>query len=176
MKRIVIYGSKYGTTYKYASEFAGHMGMELVKFSEVKDINQYNLIVYFGGLYAGGVLGLAKTLKGIKELDGKQILIATVGLADPADIKNVEKIREGIKSQIPHSIFDISQIYSLRGGIDYSKLNFVHKTMMGFVYKQAKNVPDSERNTETEAMIATYNQEVDFVNLEALQEMYKVIE
>lgn len=173
MKKIVIYGSKYGTTYKYASEFSRHTGIKLVKFEEIRDINQYDVIVYFGALYAGGVLGLAKTLKGIKELKGKQIVIATVGLADPLDIKNVEKIRSGIKNQISSSIYDASRVYHLRGGVNYSKLNFMHKTMMRLLYRQAKRMPEEELDAETKAMIETYNQVVDFVDLGTLQKMYE---
>lgn len=175
MKKIVIYGSKYGTTYKYASEFSRHTGMELLKFEEVRDINQYDLIVYFGALYAGGVLGLAKTLKGITDLENKQILIATVGLADPLEIKNVEKIRSGIKNQISSAVYDVSQIYHLRGGINYSKLNFIHKNLMGLLYRKAKKLPKEKRDADAEAMIDTYNQVVDFVDIGALQKIYEVV-
>lgn len=173
MKKIVIYGSKYGNTYKYANEFSRHTGIELIKYEEVRDINQYDLIVYFGGLYAGGVLGLSKTLKGLKDFQNKKIVIATVGLADPLNIKNTEKIQSGIKNQVPGSIYDASQIYHLRGGINYSKLNFIHKTMMKLMYQQVKRLPEEEQDAESKAMLDTYNQVVDFVDLGSLQKMYE---
>ena len=63
MSNIIIYGSYYGTTKKYAEEFSKRTNIEAVSFKDVNNINDYDNIIYLGGLYAGGVLGMAKTLK-----------------------------------------------------------------------------------------------------------------
>ena len=36
--------------------------------------------------------------------------------------------------------------------------------MMAMLYKKACSIPENEQNAETKAMIATYNQEVSFVD------------
>ena len=59
-------------------------------------------------------------------------------------------------------------IFHLRGGIDYSKLSLLHKTMMKMVYKKAVDVPEEEKTAEIRAMIETYNKQVDFVDLKSL--------
>ena len=49
-------------------------------------------------------------------------------------------------------MFDKTAIYHLRGGIDYQKLGFAHKTMMKLLYNKVKNIPDEKKTTEQRAM------------------------
>ena len=60
---IIIYGSCYGTTKKYAEELSGRLDCEAVSYENINDINSYKTIIYMGGLYAGGVQVMKKTLK-----------------------------------------------------------------------------------------------------------------
>lgn len=60
-------------------------------------------------------------------------------------------------------------IYHLRGGIDYSILGFKHKTMMSMLYKKIKSMPEEEKNAEIQAMIETYDKQVDFVDFSSLE-------
>ena len=63
MNRIIIYGSIYGTTEKYAIELASRLNCNAITYENVKNINDYDSIIYLGGLYAGGVAGMVKTFK-----------------------------------------------------------------------------------------------------------------
>ena len=92
--KIIIYGSQYGTARKYAEELAKRTNIEIKSYKDVTDIDQYNTVVYIGSLYAGGVLGMKKTLAKISQCQKKKIIIATVGLADPADMENVDYMHE----------------------------------------------------------------------------------
>lgn len=168
MSEVIIYGSCYGTTEKYAEELSKRTGIRAVSYKDIKDINSYRTIIYMGGLYAGGVEGMKKTLKNLKDVSDKKMIIATVGLADPTDKGNIEHIRNNIKQQVSPDIYEKAGIFHLRGGIDYSKLNLLHKTMMNLVYKKALSVPEEEKTAEIRAMIETYNKQVDFVDLKSL--------
>ena len=132
--------------------------------------------LYIGALYAGGVLGMAKTLKKISNYENKKIIIATVGLADPMDIENTNNIKNGIKRQLSNEIYEKAYIYHLRGGIDYSKLNFAHRTMMSLLYKKACGLPEEKKTAEVKAMIDTYKQKVNFVDFSSLKNIIKVIQ
>ncbi len=125
-----------------------------------------------GALYAGGVLGLSKTLKDLKDLDGKKLTIITVGLADTGDLENAANIRNGIRRQLPEGVFSKAAIFHLRGGIDCTKLNLKHRTMMRLLYEKARHLPE-EKTTEVRAMIDTYHQKVDFVDLSGLDEIVR---
>ena len=175
MSNIIIYGSHYGTTKQYAEELSRRTNIEAISFENVKEINNYDKIIYLGGLYAGGVLGMSKTLKKLNKISNKTIILVTIGLADPTDEKNINTIRNNIKSQMPKEIFEKAKIFHLRGGIDYSKLNFVHKTMMKLLYNAVKNIPQEKQTAENRAMIETYNKKVDFIDFSSLEKIINEI-
>lgn len=175
MNNIIIYGSNYGTTEQYAKELSKRTNIEAISFENVQEINKYDKIIYIGGLYAGGVLGMSKTLRKLTNIQNKTIIIATVGLADPTDEKNITNIRNNIKVQISKKIYDKAKIFHLRGGIDYSKLKFFHKTMMKMLYNAVKNIPQEKLSAENKAMIETYNKKVNFVNFSDLDKIISKI-
>ena len=165
---IIIYGTQYGTAGKYAETLADRTNTSCMSYEDVEDINRYDIVVYIGALYAGGVQGMKKTLSKYKADEHKKLIIATVGLADPEDQENTDHIKNSMKNQLPAQVYDSASIYHLRGGIDYSKLNLKHKTMMGLLYRKAKALPEEKKNAEVQAMIDTYNKVVDFVDYECL--------
>ncbi|WRK51698.1 hypothetical protein SD457_13935 [Coprobacillaceae bacterium CR2/5/TPMF4] len=50
-------------------------------------------------MYAGGVLGMSKTIKKLNNIVNKKIIIVTVGLSDPMDEVNKNNIRNNIKNR-----------------------------------------------------------------------------
>lgn len=171
MSNIILYGSHYGTTKQYAEELSRRTNIEVSSFKTIKDINQYDTIIYLGGLYAGGVLGMAKTLKNLNDVSHKKIILVTVGLADPTDEVNKNNIRNNIKRQLKKEVFEKAKIFHLRGGIDYSKLNFGHKTMLRLLYNSIKNLPEERQTAEDKAMIETYNKNVNFIDFSSLDDI-----
>ena len=171
MSNIILYGSHYGTTKLYAEELSRRTNIEVSSFKTIKDINQYDTIIYLGGLYAGGVLGMAKTLKNLNDVSHKKIILVTVGLADPTDEVNKNNIRNNIKRQLKKEVFEKAKIFHLRGGIDYSKLNFGHKTMLRLLYNSIKNLPEEKQTAEDKAMIETYNKKVNFIDFSSLDDI-----
>ena len=63
-------------------------GIPATRYQDAPALSDRKTIVYLGGLYAGGVLGLAKTLRSFSLRDGQKLLLVTVGLADPNDQEN----------------------------------------------------------------------------------------
>ena len=177
MNSIIIYGSHYGTTKQYAEELSKRTNIKAISFKKFnQQINDYDNIIYLGALYAGGVLGMSKTLKKLNNISNKKILIATVGLSDPTDEVNKNNIRNNIKNQIPKEVFEKAKIFHLRGGIDYSKLNFAHKTMMKLLYNAVKNLPNEKQTAEDRAMIETYNKKVNFIDFSSLDKVANEIQ
>ena len=177
MNSIIIYGSHYGTTKQYAEELSKRTNIKAISFKKFnQQINDYDNIIYLGALYAGGVLGMSKTLKKLNNISNKKILIVTVGLSDPTDEVNKNNIRNNIKNQIPKEVLEKAKIFHLRGGIDYSKLNFAHKTMMKLLYNAVKNLPNEKQTVEDRAMIETYNKKVNFIDFSSLDKIANEIQ
>ena len=166
MKTLIIYGSQYGSSKRYAERLAEMTSIEAINYKDAKNINDYNKIIYLGSLYAGGVTGLKKTVG--KIVPSQELIIATVGLADPNDSDNIKSIRNSIKSQIPPEFFDESKIFHLRGAIDYSQLGLKHRVMMSLLHSKVSKMPECELNAEAKAMLETYGKKVDFVDFGTL--------
>lgn len=173
--KVIIYGSQYGTTKKYADELGNRTGIEVKNYEDISDINIYDTIIYFGALYAGGVMGMKKTFAKLSLVEDKNIIIATVGLADPTDVENTNTIKRGMEKQLSKGLFHQAHIVHLRGGIDYSSLGLKHKTMMAMLYKKAIGLPEEKKTAEVKAMIETYNKQVDFIDYNRLDEIVELI-
>lgn len=166
---IIIYGSCYGTARQYAERLSKKTNISVKSYKDISLLDDYNTIIYVGALYAGGVLGMKETFSKMTAVQGKHIVIVTVGLADPTDTKNIENIRNSMQRQLSPSVFKHAHIYHLRGGIDYSRLSLKHKTMMWMVYMKSRKIPEEERTAEIRAMIETYNKQVNFVDFNSLE-------
>ena len=84
MKQIIIYASLHGAAKRYAERLAEITGIEAKSFKEIKDLAQFERIIYVGAIYAGGVMGLKNTAQKFKS--GQEVIIATVGMTDPTDL------------------------------------------------------------------------------------------
>lgn len=176
MKSLIIYGSQYGTAKAYATKLSEITEIPCISYENIKDIKDYEQIIYFGGgVYAGGVKGLKNTFRLLKNSNIKTILV-TVGLADVNNKENTNNIKASLEKQLEKDIYKNSLIFHLRGGIDYSKLNFKHKTMMKMLYHSLKNKPIESLTQEDKALIETYNTKVDFVDYDSLKQIVEVIQ
>lgn len=173
MSQLIIYGSKYGSTKIYALELSKKTKIEAMEFKKVGNIDKINTVIYLGGLYAGGVLGLSETIKKINTYDDKNFIIITVGLADPTIKENIANIESSIKKQVPKDVFNKCKIFNLRGAIDYQKLNMMHKIMMKALYNKTKNLPPEKQTSESKALVETYNKQVNFIDISSID---KIIE
>ena len=54
MKAIILYGSRYGSTRRYAKELSGQTGSPAVSYQQAPELSGMDTIIYLGGLYAGG--------------------------------------------------------------------------------------------------------------------------
>ena len=173
MNTLIIYGSQYGTTKRYAEKFAEMTDLPIKSFEDIENLEKYERVVYFGALYAGGVKGLKNTIK--KLSPNTKLVIVTVGLADVCDEKNISNIRNSIRKQVPEYLFKKASIFHLRGGIDYQKLCLKHRMMMKLLYNKAKNIPEEKKTAEVRAMIETFNSKVDFVDFSCLDQIAESI-
>lgn len=168
MKEAVIYGSKYGSARRYACELAKRLGGSAVSYEKAGDISQCDTIVYIGAVYAGGVLGMKKTLGRLRDINGKKICIVTVALGDPTDKQSISNLRKCLKRQLSDELFRTAKFFHLRGGVDYSTMGFMDKTMMGMMYKKLSKKPKEEQSADVRIMIETYNKTVDLVDFDSL--------
>ena len=88
----------------------------------------------------------------------------------------IKNINNGIKKELPETILNKIKIFHLRGGIDYNKLNFMHKTMMKLLYTKAKSIKEENKTEEIKDLIDTYNKQIDFTNFSSLDKIITEID
>lgn len=159
----IIYKSKYGSTKKYAQWIAEEAKADLFECSEIETekLMKYDTIVYGGGLYASGIIGISTITKNFEILKDKRIIVFTVGLAStdreeifiPIIEKNLTKeMREKIK------------FFHLRGEINYEKLGLIHKSMMAMLKTSISKKSSEELSEDDRELLATYGKKVDFTD------------
>lgn len=103
---LIIYGSKYGHTRACAEEYSKRTGKD---YTSISNIDNLSTVIYFGALYAGGVMGLRKTLDRTN-IDDKRIFVITVDLSDPDDEHNISNIENSMKEQLTEAVFSKLEI------------------------------------------------------------------
>ena len=158
----VIYKSKYGTTKQYAEWISEELGADLLNTSSVKpsELMSYDIVIYGGGLYAGGIDGISLVVKN----PCKQLVIFTVGLSDP----NTTDYSPIINKKNSKDLLSKIKIFHLRGGMDYKKLGLAHKGVMSMLKNVALKKEEAQRSEEDKLFLKTYGSKVDFMKKETI--------
>ena len=166
MKIVVIYQSKTGFTKKYAELISDTLNCENYSRKESKHINleEYELVIYGGSLYASGILGFKKFKK---RLQNQKIIVFAVG-ASPA--------REGLNEEIINANFNESEkgnaiFFYMRGGFKFDSLNIIDKGLMLMMKKSIQKKAPKERTADERGLLNAYDTPVDFTrekNIEPL--------
>ena len=166
----VIYASHYGFTEAYARWLAEDLSADLLESGKVKkeDLEGHGTIVCGGGLYAGGVNGISTLVKNAERLQGKKLYLFTVWASDPPEPENITNIRNGLSKALPPQLLETMHIYHLRGGLRYSKMSMVHRTMMAMLRKVLLKKPEAELRSEDRALLETYGQDVSFLDRDSI--------
>ena len=176
MKSIILYGSRYGSARRYAQELSKQTDIPAVSYQEAPPLSKLETIVYIGALYAGGVLGLTKTLRRQSFGEHQRLVIVTVGLADPDILQNRENIRNALQKQIPAQLYGRAAVFHLRGAIDYQALSLGHRTMMALLHRSLQKKPAEEWSEEDKALMETYGKQTDFVDFASLRPIVNEIQ
>ena len=160
---LVFYGSKYGTAKRYAEEFARRAGTAAMSVRGRSPAAEGQTVVFFGALYAGKVRGLKKAAK--RAAGCAQLLVVTVGLADPSEPQVAESRRS---AGLPQGARQSVQMFHLRGAIDYARLSAVHRLLMKLVRSMAERTPPEQRSPELRSILETYGKSADYTDLSAL--------
>jgi len=168
-KIAVIYKSKYGKTERYAKWIAESLSVPLFESADVKpqQLKDYDVIIYGGGLYAGGINGVKLVTKN----PCKALVLFTVGLADP---KNTDYTKI-LETTLSPELLSKTKVFHLRGGIDYSRLSLVHKGLMAVMKKTIEKQPVEERDSDSHGILETYGKDIDFTNKASIEPLLSYI-
>ena len=177
MKYIVTYSSKYGSTQKYAQWIGEALSCEVKEIKSISSgmLQNYDVVIHGGGLYAGGVGGMKKLVKLYPKISDKKLILFTCGLADPTSEKNVMHIENSIANAVPKNMSEHMKQFHFRGGIDYGKLSPVHRMMMGMLCQTMKKKGYDNLSDEDRLMLDTYGKQIDFTDQSTIKPLVDYI-
>lgn len=170
---IILYQSKYGATKKYADWLVEETGYDCIetKDAKVANLQNYDVIILGGGVYASGIVGLQFIKKNIGRLGNKKIVVFAVG-ASPYDEKAIMQIR---KMHFKDEFRNIPLFYC-RGAWDEEKMKFTDRTLCKMLQKVvAKQNPDEYEPWQKVLMCAA-GQKCDWTDKAYLEALLKYIE
>lgn len=150
MKPIVLYRSKYGSTKNYANWIADELSCKAMdaKGLDVSVLDDYDTIIYGGGLYAEIIAGVSLITKNIDKLSGKKLVVFTTGLT-PTDCREYYDgmvLEKNFKGDIKDKI----KIFNFPGKMIINELSLVHKTAI----KTLKGIMSKKENpTDMEKLL-----------------------
>lgn len=170
---IILYQSKYGATKKYADWLVEETGYDCIetKDAKVANLQNYDVIILGGGVYASGIAGLQFIKKNIGRLGNKKIVVFVIG-ASPYDEKAIMQIR---KMHFKDELRNIPLFYC-RGAWDEEKMKFTDRTLCKMLQKVvAKQNPD-EYEPWQKALMCAAGQKCDWTDKAYLEALLKYIE
>ena len=142
MNAIVIYRSKYGSTKTYAEWIAQELGCSAVesKTVSVEDLEQYDTIIYGGGLYAEVINGVHLITKNLAKLEGKKLIVFSTGIT-PLDCREYyDKLV--VEKNFKPGMLDKIKVYNFLGKMVVAELSLVHRAAL----KTLKKIMSGKEN------------------------------
>ena len=169
MKTAVIYKSVSGYTKNYAEWIAEELDADLFAHDGIDPsvLPEYDMIIFGGALHAVGIGGIDIIKDNMEKLQGKNIIVFTTG-ASPARENVLEEVKN--RNFSPEEQKRIRFFY-LRGGFDYSRLNFVNKILMTLMKWKIRAKKESDRTPDERGMLAAFSHPVDFTKKEKTGEL-----
>ncbi len=172
-KGIILYQSKYGATKKYVEwlvEATGYDCMETKK-AKAAHLQNYDVIVLGGGVYASGIAGLHFLKKNINSISDKRIAVFAVG-ASPYDEKAITQIRE---MHFKDELKDVPMFYC-RGAWDEEKMTFGDRTLCRMLQKAVAKQNSEEYEPWQKALMCAVGQNCDWTDKKYLEPVLKFVE
>ena len=148
MSRVIIYKSKTGYTERYARMLSKELNIPCYSYKDAK-VSENDEVIFLSYIYASKIMGLSKILKKYNV----KVVIAVGALAYSKDYLNTLKDANNIK--LP--------FFYLRGGIDYSKLNFFFRKFLPVI---GKDIAKDDKE-----LLNLFKNGGDFVNKDNLKEV-----
>lgn len=158
-RAIILYTSRYGSTKRYAQWIQQSLGCPIADLAQqsIPDLHAYDTVIFGGGLYASGIAGAKKLRAKQSLLQGKNLLVFTVGIAPVEDARAFETVE---KNAFPSLSCKNLRFFHFRGAFHYQRLNLTHKAMMSMMRAMLQKKEDK---TDSDLqLLDAYQNPVDF--------------
>lgn len=172
-KIAIIYYSKHGSTEAYARRIAELTGGDLfdAHSCKYKDVADYDVIVYGGGIYSGGIKGIEMLKKGWRKgFRNKKIIVFAVGIT----IDYEENRKQCEEINFVKKLKGLPCFF-LPGAYDPSSITGVDKKIMGFTLKLIGDGKATGQTAESAQLIDRMKNGCDMVDMDMVEPLVRAI-
>ncbi len=129
VKRIVVlYGTKYGSTKRYAEWIAEITCAEIFEVSTFDQslLDDYDVVLFGSPVYLGKIKYISFVKRNRRILSTKKVIIFSVTLLPPDDLRQKRIFQRSLPIEVRKNV----AYYPLRGVFNFRKLSFVDKLLM----------------------------------------------
>ena len=175
MKTIVVFKSKYGSSKQYALWIADALQCKAENVEKVSTnkLLDYDIVVYVGGIYVGGVNGYKQISKHLDALQNKKLVLCMVGITNPAE---KEKYKEIYFKNVPEQYRSIVKPFALNGDQFFSKMSMIHRWMMKMPKTMAEKIPVEQRTEYDKQFIENYGVDVQLAKKEYIHDIVDYVQ
>lgn len=132
MKILIVYHSFYGGTKKYADWLKEELSADCfsVKGFKAEVLDDYDIIIFGGGLYAGSVAGISFVKKNYPLYKDKKWYIFACGATPFETEEDYAEIMKAVKGHIPDDELKKLPAYYFPSLYDYPRMKAGHKMLM----------------------------------------------
>lgn len=172
-KGIILYQSKYGATKKYAKWLKEATQFECMetKRADIKKVQEYDVIILGGGIYASGIAGLSFLKKNIPYLKHKKIVVFCVG-ASPYD---ENAFAEVYKHNFKDGLKDIVCFYC-RGTWNEEEMSLTDRTLCRMLQKAVAKQDPATYEPWQKALMCAVGQKCDWTDRKYIEPILKYVE
>lgn len=170
MKTMILFKSKYGSSRQYAAWIADALQCRVEDAGLVKldELLANDVIIYVGGIYAGGVNGYKSIQKHLGVLQHKKLILCMVGMADPAERGPYEEV---FSRNVPEPYRNAVKPFALRGDQLFSKMNPFHRLIMNVPKAAVKKIPEEQRTEGQKNLLKNFGKDIRFVKQDSISEV-----
>lgn len=167
---LVAYRSRYGHSRSYAHWLAEDLDAKLVNLAETpqRDLNHAAAVVLVIPMYAGSLLGAKKFAALASQYPNLPIAAVAVGASDPNDATSQPDYDAAADAAFSPELQARTRWFRVRGGLDYPKMKWHHRTMMRMVVHRAKKAAEAG-DPQAQAMVDSYGGVIDFRDRAAIE-------
>lgn len=169
MKAVVVYKSKTGYTKKYAQWIAEELGCDIKENASFEDIAGYDIIIYGGGIYVGGINGVRLITGNYNKLRGKKLVLFAVGALSESD-NDMPAVWNRLLTEEQQK--NIGCFY-FRGGFDIDKLGGADKIIMKMLISGLKK--NKQPSEKEKTMLAEFDKPVDRTDKDNIKALIQYI-
>ncbi|MGL4913789.1 MAG: flavodoxin domain-containing protein [Romboutsia sp.] len=171
-KIAVIYKSKYGSSKRYAGWIALRLDADLYEIDDirVKDLEEYDMIIYGGGIYIGKINGIKFITKNYDRIKEKKVIVFTVGMESTGE--NFDRV---VKNTFDEKYLENIRVFNFKGSLDYSNLSFTDKILMKGLKLSIDKKSIRELTEDDKLILEGFEREVNLCDKKSIEPLIENI-